>query len=30
MRSHTGYVIFADKIGSADVVYRSIKQNKKQ
>ena len=26
MRSHTGYAIFADKIGSAGVVYRSIKQ----
>lgn len=26
MRSHTGYAIFADSIGSAGVLYRSIKQ----
>ena len=26
MRSHTGYAIFADTIGSAGIVYRSIKQ----
>ena len=26
MRSHTGYCIFADKIGSAAIVYRSVKQ----
>ena len=27
MRSHTGYAIFADNIGSAGIVYRSIKQS---
>jgi hypothetical protein len=26
MRSHTGYAIFADTIGSAGIIYRSIKQ----
>ena len=26
MRGHTGYCIFADKIGSAAILYRSVKQ----
>ena len=26
MRSHTGYCIFADKVGGAAIVYRSVKQ----